>query len=539
MADPRGDSLHHHRTWWIFIGLLFLVLSAPGVSAQRPLVWQLHEQTAPWRDRLQSGHTGTYALIGDSISFRIDSFNWYLRDELEAIYGNGGDGYLALNSSFRHIPDGSRNRRPGLAFRHSGQPWTTFGPGNGARSAFGERSIDGLYARIGATGWVEVDCYGPQITLHYIREEGAGVIRIRVNGEVIAEIDASIGPGELPGLMTYSFSTGTNDPNVLSTVRFSLVGATSQNPMWTQLNGLDMRTGEPGVVYHRLARGGSGPDDFLRADPMMELNSLTALDPDAIFIMLDQTTDLAQYTIDLALYVERINVATPGVPVVLISHHAFSPTRETTTEIELLLAIAQGYGFLNLFDLHNNFDHLNDLGFLIDSVHFSSIGGDWYGRFVRDALLGWRVPTSEMPLIGTVLEGELYELRAIDDDGRRLRSRPGFGALEPYLCEQAATFHVESVAAAELSAAVRVRSDTPNTTARLRLRRLTDGAWVTVAAGAVGPEPTTLVAENVDASNYLNPLTGEVQSSVRATHVAVFSSLGFVLSIDRMAVGIP
>jgi hypothetical protein len=142
-------------------------------------------------------------------------------------------------------------------------------------------------------------------------------------------------------------------------------------------------------------------------------------------------------------------------------------------------------------------------------------------------------------LIGTVLDGELYELRAIDDDERRLRSKPGFGALEPYLCEQTASIHVESLQATLLNAAVRVRSDTPNTTVRLRLRRLVDGAWVTVASGAAGPQSTTLAAENVDATPYLNPLTGEVQVSVRATHAAVFSPLGFVMSIDRIAAGVP
>lgn len=508
-----------------------------AAAAQRPLAWKLHEETSAWRDRLESNVPARYALIGDSISYRIDSFNWYLRDELEAIYGNGGDGYLALNGSFAFLNNGTRNRRPGLAFRSSNAPWALFGPGNGDRDQYGERSLDGLYARIGASGWVEVDLYGPEVTLHYVREPGAGVIRVELNGDVLTELDASLRPGSTPELGLYSFNTGSGDPNVLSTIRFSLVGATSKNPMWTQLNGLDMRTGTGGVVYHRLARGGSGPDDFLRAMPMIEAATLSTLEPDVVFIMLDQTTSMAQFQIDLPAYVARVQAALPGTPIVLFSHHAFSPSREATTDLQLAIAQAEGHGFLNLFDLHDGFNHLNGLGFLIDSVHFSGTGGDWFGRFVRDALLGWRVPMHEERRFGHHLDGALYETRAIDDQPRRVRSQFGFTALEPNLSEHHFTVQCDAVDVPTIGAEARVRSNTPGTLVTLRLRRLSDGSWVAIDQASIGFDYAVIGAAGIPAGTYVDPVDGTVQLSIRATHVAVFTALGFTLSMDRAVIG--
>ncbi len=410
----------HLLSWSI---LVTGVVGSTFAYADRPMDRSLKATAADWLEKLENHDVAHYVVIGDSISFRADTWTWFLRNMLEQRFGVAGDGYLGFNGAFAFTNDGSINRRPGLKYRRSSN-WAYSTTGAGARLPLGERSVDGLFTCIGATGWVEVEIFGPKATLHFVREQGAGTLRIQVNGAWVADVDAASAES-IPSLGVYTFSTGQSNPNVINRVRVSLVGATEENPQWTQVNGLFMSTGEPGPLFSRLARGGVGPEDFLRCDPGIFRDTLASLNPDLVIIMLDHD-DIFIYADSMAMLLDRVDQAVPDAEILLVTHHHFGESRAYDADVLNDLAASRSHGYLNFFDLHRDFAHLHALGFLIDSVHFSAVGGAWFARQYDLALQGWTQPVSFGVDRGDLLGGELYQIRGSDDDALRIRS--GFGS---------------------------------------------------------------------------------------------------------------
>lgn len=519
---------------YVVIAVVMLAWAAAPRAQDRPMAWNVEPTVAAWREVMAQGGVGSYAILGDSISFRNDSCNWFLRDLLEERFGNAGDGYLSLSGSFGHTPDGSNNRRPGLAIRRFNGTWVVWPSANGTRDTRGRLAVDGIYTHLGGPGWVEMDFFGPSAALHYVREVGAGIIRLTLNGVVIAELDASLKPGAAPELAVYSFETGVKEPGALSTLRCSLVGATTGDPQWTQLNGLHMTTGLPGAMYHRFGRGGVGPEDFLLCEPHVFRETLEAVAPGLVIVMIDQTGALPPYQQDMGVLLDRIEAALPGTPIVLMSHHAFNPQRGPAATILYELAQARGHGFINLFDLHHDANHLASLGFLIDSVHFSPAGGRWYGEFIDAVLMGWRIPSEESLTFGTHVSGGLYEARAVDEQFHRARSRFGFTALEPNLIE----WHAELVLDADEGEFLDIRfaasSDTPNTRAKVRLLREATQTYAQIAEVVLGSSVIDAVVPVEDAAEFIDA-EGRVRVSVRSSVLATFTALGFTQRVDLLA----
>jgi len=510
------------------VGWALGVLSASTAWADRPLDLNIKTATADWLADLEAGGVGHYAVIGDSISFRNDTYVWYLRDDLEARFGSGGDGYLALGVGFKHR-DGTNNRRPGLDFRGS-TTWREWSDASGPRDDLGLRAVDGIYTRIGATGWFEVDIFGPAATLHYVREVGAGVIRVEVNGETVGEVDASLDSGD-PQLGTFFFETGEADPEQTSTVRFSLVGATSDDPQWTQLNGLVMTGHNPGARFSRLARGGVGPEEFMRTPPGIFADTLESIDPDMVIVMLDHV-DLGAYEASLNILVDRVEDAVPGAEIVLISHHHFKENLEIDADILVAMADERGHGFINLFDLHTGRDHLEELGFLIDGVHLTGEGGSWFGQYINDALLGWTTATGVEVDAGTVQDGGLYEIRATDDDFFHLRSE-----IQPFFAERNLV-NVRAQFATDVPnpSTIEVRTewllDEPGGIAKVAIRNWNTGGFDALGATPLGLEERIDVWD-ADAAGHVSP-DGLVE--VRCKHVVLvpFLAFDFETFIDRV-----
>ena len=514
-----------------------VMLCGHYVRADRPMDLNLVATVEDFRALQQQGEEAHWAVIGDSISFKADTYVWFLRDMLEMDVGNAGDGYRALTSLFRFIDDGTNNSRPGLSFEGGPRPWWVNGQGSGERDSFGRRSVDGLYSLIGYIGAVEITLYGPEATLHYVREVGAGTIRVTVNGNAVAEIDASKESGD-PELGLYTFATGQGDPDSLSTVRFELVGATEDDPQWTQLNGVQMTTGMPGAKFSRLSRGGAGPGDFVNADPLIFADTLRAVNPDLLIVMLDRGPGGGPYPDKMSELLKRVEAAIPETEVLLASHHHFIDEREFDTNVLIDLANARDLGFLNLFDLHEGFEHLNELGFLSDSVHLSAAGGEWFARYFYHALHAWTVATTIDISRGTPIEGDLYETRGSDNDLLTLRSQRGTTIIEPEILIFESEFVSDYDDPTLLDLRIEWRITEPGGVARIRFRNWTNGGFDQIAQVNVGMTEETLTLDDIPASDYVHGITGVVEVQVETVIVASFSFLGFDTLIDHIQVRI-
>lgn len=507
--SPRGFLkllLTLAATWVIGLGW---AIPAP---AQRPLDRRLQETIGDWRSLLETHRVAHYVVIGDSMAFRKDTWTWHLRNMLEARYGVAGDGYLAFNGAFGFEDDGSVNKRPGVSFERTGGSWASMASSSGPRSNLGERAVDGIYTRIGAHGAIEARFYGSEATLHYIREPGAGIIRIEVNGVWEADIDASLPHGP-PELGTYTFQTGQSDPNVLNVARFSLFGATTEDPQWTQLNGLFMSTGRPGPLFSRLARGGVGPEDFLRCDPTIFNDTLAALDPALVIVMLDRE-NLAGYGAFLNTLVDRIRAAVPDAEILLMTHHHFASGRATDVDIMETVAISRGLGFMNLFHLHRSPEHLQSLGFLADNVHFSGAGGHWFASRIFEAIDGWAQPTSFSIGVSEVVHEDIYGLRASDDIPLQLRSTQprAFAGLHRSILR--ARFRTDVYNPQRIDIRYEARLGYPVGLIRILLWNWRTGRFESVTYARLGPEDQTISIARENVGDYVS-INGEIAVAVR------------------------
>ncbi len=516
---------------WLALGVAAFIWSG-AAGAQRPLDRNLQGTLRDWKTLLENQRVAPYVVIGDSVSFRKDTWTWHLRPMLEARYGVAGDGYVAFNGSFGHEDDGTVNQRPGVALERSGN-WAVTTSASGSRSEYGERSVDGIYTRIGAHGWVEVRFYGPAATLHYIREPGAGVIRIEVNGAWEADVDASL-PAGPPQLGTYTFMTGQEDPNVLNVARFSLFGATTQNPQWTQLNGLYMFTGNPGPLYSRLARGGVGPEDFLRCDPTIFQDTLAALDPALVIVMLDRD-NLPGYGAFLQALVQRIEAAVPDAEILLMTHHHFASGRASDVDVMETLAISRGHGFLNIFHLHRDPAHVQSLGFLIDSVHLSGIGGNWYASRVYEAIHGWAQPISLTIGQGVVVQEDIYGLRVTDDIPLQVRSDTprSFAGLHRSIVR--ARFRTDVYQPQRIDIRYRARLDHHAGLFRVLLWNWRTSRFESVSHGRLNSSDETFTIRARNPADYVSP-NGEIAVAVRQVVANPQSAFRFDTLIDELRV---
>ena len=132
---------------------------ADVTSGPAPMTWNLGPAIHEWYAKLEAGEQGSVMIVGDSMSVRADSYNWYLVRRLRERYGNGGDGYFGIASGFT-APNPANDARKGPRF-----------PQRMRRSEFetrvallnfpreepiGNYQPDGLFALIWNFGWIHL-----------------------------------------------------------------------------------------------------------------------------------------------------------------------------------------------------------------------------------------------------------------------------------------------------------------------------------------------------------------------------------------------
>ncbi|MCA9307009.1 MAG: SGNH/GDSL hydrolase family protein [Phycisphaerales bacterium] len=413
------------------IGAVVSMAGAGGgdcdLESARPLMFGIDEATARFYNELAQGREASVMIVGDSISYRANSYNWFLRDHLHTVFGNGGEGYFAIGDGFSKSPNGN-SARVGQLMREQDLspdniPAVTNLSGNvrwlAANSArplpWGAWSPDGIYTHIDGPGAIELDFYGTSATLHYLRIPDGAAFRMWCNGNYLGLFSAAtpVGGRQLPASAwaaplrggeravirpaplaadefaarvrhaSIDFDTGALDNDTLNTVRIEWAGGGL-----LQLNGLEMRSGVAGASYMRVARGGQGPRDFLGGVNKVVGAQLIAMRPDLLIVMLDWSSydERETFEADTNALLDFYQKALPDTPIILMTHHPFITDIELEADLYRKIACERGVGYINLFDLFSGWSEMWSLGFMFDSTHLTATGGAWFGAYVFDVL---------------------------------------------------------------------------------------------------------------------------------------------------------
>ncbi|MCL4219992.1 MAG: hypothetical protein KJZ65_01345 [Phycisphaerales bacterium] len=357
-----------------------------GAQPTRPLAEGLHRQVLPLYRDLNGGRVGSLGIVGDSVSLLDASYNWQLRNHFWSRFGSAGDGYLALARFDGNC--GSYGGGPRCGLQSIRGPGSFVSDDTGPWEALGYATPDGMWGELRydrAPGNWTLKTYGREVVIHYTRRVGGGPFHVQLNGVLVTTIETDLDEGE-PQAGRFVLDTGQDDPNTLSTIRFEM---TSTLPV--QINAVEMRSAACGLRYHRLARGGCGPARFMDSMTQANADLLRSLELDLLIVMLDAAAgdgnnQPAIYRANLETLVDWYRAQLPGVRMILVTHHPFTPEIGPQADVILDVARARGLGFVNFYDLFSGFDEMNALGYMNGIVHLTPAGGAYFGGYLYNLL---------------------------------------------------------------------------------------------------------------------------------------------------------
>ncbi|MFI4896420.1 MAG: GDSL-type esterase/lipase family protein [Phycisphaerales bacterium JB059] len=357
---------------YAILGLVALGSIARAGGGGRPLHDNLPATLMPLYQQLMSSCVGEVVLIGDSLTINDNTYTYALNDLMWATYGLAGDGYRGVGNGF------NGGMRDGIGLVAA--PNSVQSSNAGRRQLpMGAYTINGNFSTLyPPNGALLYNVYGPHVRVHYVTQPGGGrFVVVPEGGESVSvDTDADLGigsvdvtlggVGEIPRLLRIVTEFGSVGPVMIASI--------------------EMRSGLGGYVQHYAGRGGVGPTDFLRADEEVFESVLGTLDPELVLIMLDWVggTEPASFRPEMNELLDRVEAGAPDAKVVLVTHHPYQPNlyQEAITYLEL--ARERGHGFINLFDVFEDFEEMDALGYMADGVHLTEAGGQFFGSYVFD-----------------------------------------------------------------------------------------------------------------------------------------------------------
>ena len=324
---------------------------APTLNLERSLR-QFYEEAAAGR--------GVIVALGDSITYREDSWCVDFRHRMQEKYGDAGRGWQPMSV------------------------WTGAGmSGDWERGLIDEdtlpyRGLDGLWGR--STGFQNafIDFREPLNRLLYSSEPVGGSMTVevagstsRLNGRSSARMLRWL---DLPRLEPENRRVWLRPENNGPVTVFGAVGT----------------TGNPGVLVHKVANGSWGVDEFLQRDWSFE-PLMRQLDPDVIVLMIGQN-DWAYPAPEWEELLERLcNRLTRGVPgarlVIVSTYQSVDLPNAMAERMERARVVAErrGIGFVDLQFFAGSHRFFVDNDLLRDPVHFNDRGASFVGKMLFDA----------------------------------------------------------------------------------------------------------------------------------------------------------
>jgi hypothetical protein len=373
--------------------------------------WRNSITTAAAEDR-----TVKTAVVGDSITTKRGTWYYWMRNAFAASFGYGGEGVISIHPS-------STGDDTGGYMPESVSVWSYGASTAWAREADAPYPEHIIFTRgtwascLHAGGGWRMSFEGASADLRYIAEAGAGRINVSVDGMLVGTIDADNGGAETS--VSWLIPIDGPGPHLLQIESLEPSGA----PKATRLDSIDVRSGDAGSVTQRLGMPGKPPSYFLEKDWAMYQSVFDGIAAELLLIQCDPDggEPMDQYEATLRDLVDHYQQVAPGMPIVLITHHNFSSGAAAPAAVMHTIATdTANVGFINVFDLHASPADLGALDYLLDSIHLTTTGGQFYDRWIRRELLGY--PRSDLDVDGDVDLSDLGILLAtfdlqIGDDG--------------------------------------------------------------------------------------------------------------------------
>lgn len=341
------------------------VLPAPAalLEAEEPSSLNLAESFAALKAKLQTEESvSVITCIGDSLTFRGDTFLPFFRAQMQAEYGDAGAGYQGMSNW------------TGAGFNYG---WV-YGFIN--QDSTPHRSLDGLWGRFEGSPLTPTGSFFTAMSniaiLHYVAEPTGGNVRLRTPD----------GQDQYLNFYAPAAEFRTLQYNVLPQNRTAWFYPFNNGTL--TILGQESRTGTSGVVVNRVGNGGWGVNNYLQRDWTFDAQ-LRQLDSDLIFIWLgqnDQGYDRASYASPISSLVERVQAASPGAKIVLVgTYDQGSPRLPALAYAMGDVAAARGLGYINLYDAAGPRAYFDWYGLLADQVHFNAAGGAYIGNLFYQA----------------------------------------------------------------------------------------------------------------------------------------------------------
>ena len=271
---------------------------------------------APFYERVAQIIRGTakdhvrIAVFGDS-NMTMDWITGEMRRTLQARYGDGGHGYVALGRPwlwYKHMDvrsgDDPREFKPYAVSTHPAPD-----------RSYGFAGIAAYSQRAGATTWVETAAEGTpigtrasQFTVFYLRKPGGGAFDIHVDDQVVASVDTE-GPALEAATRAFSAKDGPHRVEFVATTVKPVV-----------LFGVSLERDNPSVIVDSLGVGAVSGPLLLRQNEEVMRASLAARRYDLIVLLLGSNQVWPKkYEEWMGELVERFHVALPKATVMVMT----------------------------------------------------------------------------------------------------------------------------------------------------------------------------------------------------------------------------
>ena len=328
--------------------------------------------TSPVPIALTANDLKSVAWIGDSYAVQGNITN-PLASSLKARFGDGGVGWIDLYYLDSVNPGVVIGATAGWV-KQRNTPTST-----------GLNLSDIRTTDVSVPARITVQVNAQKVRLFYYTQPGGGTFEWWVDGAPRITVPTASSNPALRSSTISNLSSGSH----LFQIRILSAGTAG-----VVLDGLDARTGTPGVVLHNLGSAGSTTADWTSVNAQLWEAQLAALHPTLVTIMLtpnDQyvlTTASGQYS-NLFNLVNRVRAAVPGVPIILIPSpdnglHR-SPAMAAYNTSQRALAASLSLGYIDILDPLNPF---NPAWFNADLIHPNATGGAMIANLI---LTGFKI----------------------------------------------------------------------------------------------------------------------------------------------------
>ncbi len=350
----------------------FRPISAFGTEA----AYNLAATFDPIKAQLAAGNEQSIMMIGDSLTFRTDSYLFTFESLMQNAYGNAGVGY-----------QGFSNMTGGGSFTGGGGFDNGWSLGQIDGDSSPHQSLDGLWAAYTPGAAAPNDSYlttgNATGQLQYVMQQGGGSFNLYAWGNtagqtLLATINTSTNSATpTVGTYNYALPAGDYDLHVVPNNDGSL-----------NLLGVENKSGASGGVrIDRAANGGWGVANFLQRNSTFD-TQVKLENPALVTIWLGQNDrgnyTESQYSAAIGQLVSRIQGDMPSSKILLIgTYNSGDPNLVPLVQGMDDVAHADNIGFLNMYADAGTYQFFQSNNYLApDGVHFDAAGGQYVGNLL-------------------------------------------------------------------------------------------------------------------------------------------------------------